>query len=306
MELSKPQDLPQAGRFGLPVRLRELAVVALVFVVATAWARQRGLAFEGYGAALLAIGLMLSVSLAYGATDRSRRLSDMTYFAALWVGFSMASGVCTYIAAHAGLALCDARFDRLDRALGFAWIDWYRFTLRHKAFDQFLCIAYFSLIWQILFCIVYLSRAERLGRLRELLLLAIATVVATSFASALWPAEGTFAYLNVDLERAVHLPHYRLLHGGGDLAFAVATMKGIVTFPSYHTVMALLLIYAFRGYGWLFLCMLALNLAMLLATPSYGGHYLVDMLAGAVIAALAIVLMRAAQRRAGPGAWLAA
>lgn len=306
MELSKPQDLVQAGKFGLPVRLRELAVVTVFILVAAALARQQGLAFEGLGPPLLAIGVMLAVALAYGVTDRSRRLSDMAYFAALWVGFSLASGACTYLAAHAGLALRDAQFDRLDRALGFAWIDWYRFTLRYKAFDQFLAIAYFSLIWQILFCIFYLSRAERLGRLRELLLLAVATIIVTSIASALWPAEGTFAYLNVDLARAIHLPHYRQLHAGGDTVFAVAAMKGIVTFPSYHTVLAILLAYAFRGYGWLFLCMVALNLAMLLATPSYGGHYLVDMLAGGAIAAVAIVLMRAAQRRVGPGAWLAA
>ena len=40
----------------------------------------------------------------------------------------------------------------------------------------------------------------------------------------------------------------------------------------------------------------ALNAVMLIAIPPIGGHYLVDMLAGALIAGLAIVVVRRATR----------
>jgi hypothetical protein len=51
-------------------------------------------------------------------------------------------------------------------------------------------------------------------------------------------------------------------------------MKGIVTMPSYHTVMAVLLAYAFPGTGLIGYGIAALNVVMLLSISPIGGHYL--------------------------------
>jgi membrane-associated phospholipid phosphatase len=66
--------------------------------------------------------------------------------------------------------------------------------------------------------------------------------------------------------------------------------------PSYHTVMALLIAYAFRRTGVVGYVIAALNAAMLLSIPSIGGHYLVDVLAGGVLAFAAITVWRATHR----------
>ena len=70
-------------------------------------------------------------------------------------------------------------------------------------------------------------------------------------------------------------------------------MQGIVTMPSYHTVMAVLFTYAFRGTGLIGYGIATLNLVMLLSIPPIGGHYLVDMLAGGALALGAIAVQRA-------------
>lgn len=66
-------------------------------------------------------------------------------------------------------------------------------------------------------------------------------------------------------------------------------MIGIVCFPSYHTVMAILFTFAVRGLT-IFWMALPLNVIMLIAIPFAGNHYLADMIGGAIIAVLTIWL----------------
>jgi hypothetical protein len=70
-------------------------------------------------------------------------------------------------------------------------------------------------------------------------------------------------------------------------------MQGIVAMPSYHTVLAVLFTYAFRGTGLLGYGIAVLNVAMLFSIPPVGGHYLVDVLAGAMLAFGAIAVQQA-------------
>ena len=70
-------------------------------------------------------------------------------------------------------------------------------------------------------------------------------------------------------------------------------MQGIITMPSYHTVLAVLFTYAFRRTGLVGYGIATLNLVMLLSIPPIGGHYLVDVLAGGALALGAIAVQRA-------------
>ena len=63
---------------------------------------------------------------------------------------------------------------------------------------------------------------------------------------------------------------------------------GSVSFPSFHTVLALLLIDAVRHNKWLLGLSLAFNALMLLAIPTVGLHYFIDMIGGAAVTAIAL------------------
>ena len=78
---------------------------------------------------------------------------------------------------------------------------------------------------------------------------------------------------------------YRLLRGLGP--------EGIITFPSLHAALAVIIVAALwpvRLARWA--CVL-LNAVVLAATPIEGSHYLADVLAGLVVAAVSLVAARA-------------
>jgi membrane-associated phospholipid phosphatase len=69
----------------------------------------------------------------------------------------------------------------------------------------------------------------------------------------------------------------------------MANAQGLISIPSFHAIMAVLVAYAMRGTR-LFFPFLILNAAVMLSTPTRGGHYLVDVLAGVVTVTIAIML----------------
>jgi membrane-associated phospholipid phosphatase len=79
------------------------------------------------------------------------------------------------------------------------------------------------------------------------------------------------------------------------LSFDLSQLQGLISFPSYHTVLAVLLTYAHRR-SRLLVPIALVNGIMLFSIPSYGGHYLIDIFAGAVVALLAISATAAVHR----------
>lgn len=65
--------------------------------------------------------------------------------------------------------------------------------------------------------------------------------------------------------------------------------------PSFHAALAVLFVYANRPPARSFIPVALLNVLMIMSVVPEGGHYLVDLIAGAIIAALSIVLVRAAK-----------
>ena len=86
-----------------------------------------------------------------------------------------------------------------------------------------------------------------------------------------------------------------MLRAGNPSAFDLSRLQGLISFPSYHTVLAVLLTHAHRR-SKLLIPIAAINGVMLLSIPLFGGHYLVDMIAGAAVALLAIAATSAAPR----------
>jgi membrane-associated phospholipid phosphatase len=69
-------------------------------------------------------------------------------------------------------------------------------------------------------------------------------------------------------------------------------LVGMVSFPSYHAAVGVLIICAtwpLRVARWLFL---PLNVGMLFTTIPYGEHYLVDVIGGVVVAIIALLAAR--------------
>lgn len=240
-------------------------------------------ATHGIPLVLIACLGLLALSAVY--RGRSGCVAEMAETAALWIAFSAAGCVLTYLCASDSRPLQDAVISDLDHAAGFDWWAWYRFVLDRPFLHGVLSVAYASLLPQILLAVLYLPAMGRAERNIELLLLAQLTLLPTALISALWPVLGP----STELE---YVPHLLAMREPGPWSFDLSSMQGIVEMPSYHTVLAILFIYAFRKTGAMGWTIAALNLVMLPSIPPFGGHYLADLFGGAALAVVAIAMLR--------------
>lgn len=78
------------------------------------------------------------------------------------------------------------------------------------------------------------------------------------------------------------------LRTASEIVFKLSYMPGLTTFPSFHTAAGIILAYSYRQ-SVLFLPVCAYTVVMIAATPVFGGHYFIDLVAGV---ALALVVCR--------------
>ena len=74
---------------------------------------------------------------------------------------------------------------------------------------------------------------------------------------------------------------------GGLRALDPMRLTGLISFPSYHALLAVLVACAFAHLPKLFPFVLALELAIIAFSPLIGGHYIADVLAGIAMGLLA-------------------
>ena len=87
------------------------------------------------------------------------------------------------------------------------------------------------------------------------------------------------------------------MRGGLRSGLSLADTEGLITFPSFHTVWALLLVAACPRPAKAF--SVVLNAAVIVATLTTGWHYLADVLAGIVVFYVACWLVPEGEQAAG-------
>ncbi len=283
------------------------AVVALIIMLDLVLEARTRLSFSGWRLPLGCVLLLVLVSVAYRTVRHSPALAEFALFAAFWIAFSIAGAINTYLAATAARPLWDPTFASLDAQLGFDWLGWTLFVHAHSTLYLAFSLAYGSLMPQVVASLLVFASVPASGRNNELLAAAAVALLLTSLISAVMPALGPWiSYLGraANQQDLAILADMHALRSGHPPVFALGRMQGIVSSPSYHTILAVLFIHAHRGCkSWLPMC--ALNTVMLASIPSEGGHYVVDMIAGVFVAVLALGVVRAlrpqAAGAAGPG-----
>jgi hypothetical protein len=255
------------------------------------------LRFHHWAPLALALGITGGIALFYHFSGRSAALARAAEWTLLWLGFVNAGTVLIYLAAACGGPTRDAALAMIDAALGFDWTRWYNLLAPYRGLRFVLWLGYLSLFPQILVSIFWFSCRDLDYFNYELLLNNIVALLITTAIFLLFPA---FGHLAPGREREIQV--LLAVRGGGRLSFDLSQLQGLISFPSYHTVLAVLLTWAHRRSALLPLVALV-NAVMLFSIPSYGGHYLIDMIAGAAVAFLAIAATAAAhQPRAIAGA----
>ena len=193
--------------------------------------------------------------------------------------------------------MVDVTLARIDASLGFDWLGYAEFLDRHEFLWACTKYAYYSIFLQFGLVIAVMAFSRGATRLYTYLL---AQTLALSFVAIIalaLPAIG--AYEQYDVARAGLRHSFGVseqvkasiswLRAGAHGGYGVEDVP-LITFPSYHACCAVLFTWAMWGTRSVRWAGLVLNITMMAAIPTHGCHYLVDIILGAVIAALAIAL----------------
>lgn len=215
---------------------------------------------------------------------------------AIFTGFTAVSSVFIFALFPLPNPLIDPALIKLDAALGYDWSSLVSWLAGYPGLAMVLGYIYNSSLLQILLTIVLLAALSREIALHRFLFVGILTLI---LAVAIWwlvPSVGPSAFQPIpEADRLATGLYYNPAYGAylrelvevGPRVITPEVVTGVVAFPSYHMIMALMVVWFTRG-TFAFLPALGLNIAMVPATLTHGGHHLIDLFAGLVVFAFAV------------------
>ena len=230
----------------------------------------------------------------YRSVRHDPRLGAILSSTAHIVGFAAVGAPLSYIAATAGFPLQDAALEAIDRHIGVGWAQLMTFVSLHPGLQLVLSFAYSSFALQTLMTVLALGIAGQLTRLSSFIAAFVATTLVIIAMSAVCPAAGPWLFLDIQPASAngflpassTSWPAFLALRDGTLHTVYGIRSEGIITFPSLHAALGVLFplaLWRVKGLRWL---ALGLNILLVIATPAYGSHYVVDVIAGILIAAV--------------------
>jgi len=161
--------------------------------------------------------------------------------------------------------------------------DWFN---DHRWAERVSKIAYFSFVPQIMLAL--LMCGSRLLIVKRMILAAAITLVVFAFV----PAIGNYDVGDVGAHNQPIKERMEALSAGDVPVLRIEDCEGIICAPSFHTIVGVLLIIAFWQVNYLRWYGVILNVLMIISTVPTGGHYVVDVLAGIIVAILCLTSVR--------------
>jgi membrane-associated phospholipid phosphatase len=255
--------------------------------------------------------LAVTTSLIVAATIYQRlrpepAIHAATSATAYLVLFTASAVILSYVMARAALPLQDEPMIWIDRALGFDFVEHLRVITTSPTLIRILHGVYFSLQPQILIVVLGLSLLDR-TRLRIFIHAYAISALVSIITFGFLPAIGSYEVYAPDAEIIArlldpqtgrwHLPVLMEVRERTLNHLDLFGMQGLIQFPSFHAALAVVMTYGLWGIRYLALPGLILNAVMMFATVGIGGHYIIDVIMGSLLATLTIwQLHRHAQR----------
>ncbi|HUX78916.1 MAG TPA: phosphatase PAP2 family protein [Alphaproteobacteria bacterium] len=196
--------------------------------------------------------------------------------------------VLSYLVATLRFPLIDAQLVAIDEAFGIkvpALDFWFR---NHLEWRRLFVYIYNAYLIQFPLIIFYFSFFDKVTVLQRFLMQVMIAALLTNFISGILPASGPYTWYGYTPNKELALALKQLLLLRENIV-DIRTTSGIVTFPSFHSIMALLYTYTFRNEPkYIFIPILLLNLLVIFACIPIGEHYFADILGAVPIFFIAI------------------
>jgi hypothetical protein len=275
-------------------------VVAAAIVFLSPVVSDFQIAWSTFIPAIAAATMLLAGAWYYGAKRTEWRLSSALACTAQITIFAAVGAPLSYLAASVAAPLKDDALDAFDKALGFDWMALLGWLNAHPATLMVFRAAYFSMPAQAVIIVLCLAFTGRLTWLRVFVLSFMFAAIVTIAISAVLPAQGVWSHYGLHVVPSgvvpatkTSWPIFEGLRDGSYRKLIAAGAQGIITFPSLHAALVVILTIAMWPVPGLRWFGLAINTVMLAATPIDGSHYLVDILAGIAIASVSLATSHA-------------
>jgi hypothetical protein len=196
---------------------------------------------------------------------------------AILVAFSTAFSTLIYALGASSIPLADPALAMFESFFGVDSHSLAMATASHPIFAKLMFVVYFSVIPQTIVMLVWLGFRND-ERLSQFLCRFMICGLVTAACFYVVPALGTSTEVNLPA-----IGDLIALRSGELRTISWQSVKGIVAFPSFHVVWAILLTLAMPSYP-----LVLLNLLVIVSTVTTGGHYLIDLVGGALICAIVV------------------
>ncbi len=243
--------------------------------------------------------LVVAAGQVYRYRGRDEKIALATAAAGLFVIYSNAAAAFNYLIIPFAGARIDTALMAVDAALGFHWSSFVEAMAHYPRFATLLGYVYMSSIPQLVILILILGFTGDRARLHRFLLTG---VFGSLLAIAFWlfaPSSGPAAYQTISAETLSRIPmvvgngygeELNRLFSEGVTRLSPSDALGLIAFPSFHTVMAVMAVWFVPRRLLLRPLVWGLNMLMLPAILLHGGHHLVDIGGGFAAFAIALVL----------------
>jgi hypothetical protein len=278
-----------------------LAAAAAITLLDGVWLAAGHFQIDARNYALLFFVMLPLVGTAwyYGAVRREEAIATTLTGIGFLIVFPAGCSLLSYLLMTIAGPRIDVALAAIDHAMGFSWPALMGLAARHRILNTLLAWAYVSVMPQTTLLLLLLGWKNKCADIYGLCLALAGGAAITLALWTMFPSFGAFSVFILPpgiaskLGLVVGFDYARdlvamLRHGPGFIS--PTELRGVVGFPSYHTVQALVLIWYARHLKGLRWVALGLNIAVLAATPIQGGHHLIDLIGGAVVALCAIAL----------------
>jgi len=208
--------------------------------------------------------------------------------------------ILNHLSMTSALPYQDKLLSGWDNLFGIEWLAYFQFIHKHQILIVLLDVSYTSLTPLSVIALLYLIITQQFSRARFFLETFFFTALLAISLGAFFPAEAAVSFLIPDISiysnfsndpGVYHIEHMkRLRESNGIIVLYPNNLPGLVTFPSLHTAAGII----FIGTFWkskVFAPVFIYSIIMIAATPVFGGHYIVDLLAGALLALCVMYLI---------------
>ncbi len=236
--------------------------------------------------------ILAIVLLAMYARNMAPRISFFTRSYGIYFFILITLAVMTTGIQYTPFPRIDSFLVGMDQTLGFNTISLVNWTYAHPVISKASHIAYETLGFQLFLIPLLLAALQSKKSLTILFYAMIISFLIGMTFYYFFPTTGPASlFHDVHFARYQHdtlLKYYQVHH----YLPVTTTQGGMIAFPSFHVIWAVLLTYALVDKKWFFYPFVLINTIVIASTLLLGWHYLTDVIGGVALAGLAIFVGR--------------